>query len=139
MSILREREATIGRAIDLDKPVILPKPFKDVLSKSGENSLLLVCDPNKNCVRMFPVSASRRILKFSLQLRELAPTFLQELRAILAKNRVKTLYSSGICLRGGDCYYEGYIDEQEYISLEDFKVDLKNISGLFKVSIEFVM
>lgn len=137
LSILKLREATLGRTIDLGKSVLLPKAFKNVLSKTGETSLLLVCDPNTNIVRMFPVNASR-IMKFSLHLRELAITFLEELNTTLRKNHVKKLYSCGICIKGRTCFYEGYITKPQYVSLDEFKGELKNINGVVNVSIESV-
>lgn len=52
---------------------------------------------------------------------------------------MKKFYSSGMCIRGQTCYYEGYITDPQYISLEKLKNELKNISGVLKVTIEAVM
>jgi len=139
LSILKIRKATIGRTIDLEKSVFLPKVFKDVLSKTGETSILFICDSNAKCIRMFS-QTTRSILRFSLVLNASPSlTFLEELNNTLKKNEVKKVYSSGMCIRGQACYYEGYIADPQFISLEKLKSELKNISGVLKVTIEAVM
>lgn len=87
---------------------------------------------------MFPPN-TRPILRYSLALNASPSlTFLEELNDTLKRNQVKKFYSSGMCIRGQACYYEGYIADPQFISLEKLKSELKNISGVLKVTIEAV-
>ena len=88
---------------------------------------------------MFPPN-TRPILRFSLVLNASPSlTFLEELNDTLKRNEEKKVYSSGMCIRGQACYYEGYIADPQFISLEKLKSELKNISGVLKALIEAVM
>jgi len=79
-------------------------------------------------------------LRFSLSLiASPSLTFLEELNDKLKRNEVKKFYSSGMCIRGQACYYEGYIADPQSISLEKLKSELKNINDVLKVTIEAVM
>lgn len=60
-------------------------------------------------------------------------TFLEELNNTLKKNEVKKFYSSGMCIRGQASYYEGYIADPQFNSLEKLKCELKKLVECYKL------
>jgi hypothetical protein len=87
-------------------------------------------------IRIIPTK-SPIVLKLVIQIGQLSPYFLQELGVIFLKDKIATLYSTGLCFTQETCVYEGFIDAKDLkVTPEQLRQDTKAISGVTQVTLE---
>jgi len=97
--------------------------------------MLVIFSPNKNCMKIevFPVD-SNVILKLQLILTEFTQKVFQSISTILRELNLQKLYTTGVCLRGKDCIYEAYIEQEKLtISQEELKQRFSQIENVQEV------
>jgi len=125
-----------------DNTLELPKSFVTTLKESEGQEypyLIMILNNSSQVIRIAPTNGEQ-VVKLTIYISELAPSFLQRLGDVLTKSKVKTLYSTGVCFTEKTCSYEGYIDLTEFVetSPENLKTALSQIPGISKVEMEIL-
>ncbi len=131
---------TIARMVSLEenKPIELPNDFLDTLRPKESTNAVMILAPSTKIIRIIPTK-STTVVKVAIQIGELSPDFLQELGVVFMRNKIKTLYSTGLCFTQDACSYEGYIDTAD-MSLEEeaLREELMSIRGVSRVDISLL-
>ena len=128
---------TIAKMIQIQesKPISLPADFLDTIRPKDveESSAVMILSPSTKIIRIIPTK-SPEVVKVAIEIGELSPDFLQELGVVFMRNKIKTLYSTGLCFTQDSCTYEGYMDSSDLtISQEQLRDELAKIKGVSKV------
>ncbi|MCP4760761.1 MAG: hypothetical protein GY870_03200 [archaeon] len=133
--------AFIGK---VGKEIKFPQEIYEIINKDGEKSNFLTIIPNKNDVKkliLFPTNAKNGIhCKINILKKDnkLDDTFFLALREELEKYKVKTLFTTGICMQGEVCYWDGIFEYFDEFPLEEFKEALNKIKSVNSVSIKIL-
>jgi len=109
----------------------IPKDFYDICVADGANALLIIYSHSTQKIRIMPVKASA-ILKISITIGHLSPSFMSTMTKLFADLRIVMLYNTGICFTEASCSYEGFLalDEKLLSHKEDL---IKKITSLESV------
>ncbi|MHA1871661.1 MAG: hypothetical protein ACTSU2_10130 [Promethearchaeota archaeon] len=119
----------------------LNKEIRDLISKKGENIFLIIPNPNNiKKIIMFPTKAHSGIYtKINLDKEyRLDDKFFMELRRILANFKLKTLFTTGICLELENCYWEGIFEYNEDFPIDEFKKSLQEIESVLNIKMKIL-
>jgi len=145
---------TIARVIKLNKkvPILIPTEFIEILKpdemrkftrlKKLKRWAVMILTPTCGSwiTRTIPTK-SPMVIKVSIEWSQIEPETFQEFGEVFMRNKIKTLYSTSLCMCGRipPHPYEGYIDcdfdSDLMISQEQLKDELAEIKGAHKVEI----
>ena len=130
---------TIAKMIQLEKSktITLPADFLETIRPKDvdESSAVMILAPSTKIIRIIPTK-SNEVVKVAIEIGELSPDFLQELGVVFMRNKIKTLYSTGLCFTQESCTYEGYLDSSDLnITQDRLQEELSEIKGVSKVEI----
>lgn len=121
-----------------------PKEIYDIINKDGEKTNFLTIIPNKNDVKkiiLFPTNAKNGIhcqIDIKKKDNKLDDEFFVALRDVLEKYNVKTLFTTGVCMQGDICYWDGIFEYFEGFQLENFREALNNIKSVNTVNLKIL-
>lgn len=86
-------------------------------------------------IRIIPTQSPQTI-KITITIDKLTQKFLKELGAIILKNNLTFLYTTGLCKKGKQCYYEAYIDKAQLkTDPQQLQQQIQQIQGVSTVEI----
>lgn len=129
-------EVTVGKLLKLDDDLTLPGELVERMFKPEEQvkKICMILTQSSGAIKIFPVMADDDVVKLTLNIGTLSPNFLHEVASIMYKNRVDTLFNTGLCFHGEKCLYEAY-----FLDIADKKgltEDLGRVSSVNNVSFE---
>lgn len=122
-ALVKNPAVTIAQMIKLEEPFFLSDDFLETFrpKNAEESSAIMILDTSTKIIRIIPTKSSTVIkLYFEYSIRS-HPQLLQELGDVFTRNKVKTIYSTGVCLaHEPPCRpYVGYIDSTDFSISED--------------------
>ena len=130
-------EVTIAKMVTLepDAPIEIPKLFLEALQTRDSKSAVMILAPSTRIIRIIPTTGSE-VVKIAIEIGELTPDFLKDMGSVFARNKIKTLYSTGLCFTRDKCVYEGYIDKAEItVDIAQLQTDISQLEGVNNVNI----
>ena len=127
------QEVTLARLIDIEKPVEIPNTWVKRLTESDRYAVIIKSHPN-----MFRIITTVEpvITEFYLDLTTIEEDFLELMFSKIDHQKLKPLYSSGVCFYEAQCYYMFIVDGDRNDIAEDVITTLKEIEGVKEVSIK---
>lgn len=135
---------TIAQMIRLEpkpEPLFLSDEFLETLRPKNveESSAVMILAPSTKTIRIIPTKSSM-VKKLVIEYYTRKRDFLQEIGIVFMRNKIKTLYSTGICFHDPPCNdimpFEGYIDSNDLLISEDqLKSELLAIPSIATVEI----
>ncbi|MFX0172080.1 MAG: hypothetical protein ACFE9L_09180 [Candidatus Hodarchaeota archaeon] len=127
---------TIAKMVPLHNstPVLLPPEF--VEKSIGEaRSALLILTSHSQIIRLIPTQSPLGV-KVVVGTSELSSDFFLEIEQIFSRNKLKSLYCTGLCLTQDACTYESYFDLSESsISENQLKEEISQLKGVYHVEL----
>ncbi|MEM3525926.1 MAG: hypothetical protein QXV37_00805 [Candidatus Jordarchaeaceae archaeon] len=129
-------ELTLAEIVELKGGVIpLSKKFMEAV---GKPFALMIVSRSNGEIRLIPTDTSE-VVKLSVEIDKLSQRFLRELGLIIVKDKIEFLHTTGLCRRGKQCFYEGYMEKKKLsIKLEDLKFQVSQIEGVKNVNISII-
>lgn len=127
-------DLTLAKMVTIapNQPITLPSEFVEILAKPNA---ILILSKTSSEARIIPTDSPETI-KITITIGRLSQKFLKDLGAVIVKNKINFLYTTGLCRKGKHCYYEGYIDKTQIkTNLETFKSEIEKIEGVTSVTI----
>ena len=128
---------TMAKMVSLEeKNIPLPADFLETLRpKNNGSHAVMILAPSTRVIRIIP-SKSDSVVKVAIEIDEISPDFLQELGVVFMESKIKTLYSTGLCITQETCVYEGFIDSSDIdLPVEQLESELQGIKGVSRVEI----
>ncbi|MFX0210737.1 MAG: hypothetical protein ACFFDT_32460 [Candidatus Hodarchaeota archaeon] len=138
---------TIAQMINLGQkpePLFLSGDFLETFLRSEtlrpqnpENSVMMILNPCTKVIQIIPTKSSK-ILKLKIEFsKKFSKDFLPNLWMVYKRNKIKTLYNTGLCFCIPPCYpYETYIDSDDLqISEDQLKSELLTIPSIGNVEV----
>lgn len=129
-------ELTLAEIVELKGETIpLPKKFMEVI---GKPFALMIVSRSDGEIRLIPTNTSE-VVKLSVEIDKLSQRFLRDLGLIIIKDKIEFLHTTGLCRKGKQCFYEGYIEKEKLlIKVEDLKFQVSQIEGVKNVDVTII-
>lgn len=129
-------ELTLAEIVELKEVGIpLPKRFLEII---GKPYAIMILSRSNGEIRLIPTT-SREIIKLSVEIDKLSQRFLRDLGLIIVKDKIEFLHTTGLCRKGKQCFYEGYIEKDKLsVKAEDLKLQVSKIEGVTNVNISVI-
>ena len=130
------RPITMAKMVPLHNstPVLLPPEF--IEQSTGEaRSALLILTPHSQIIRLIPTQSPLG-MKVVVETSELSSDFFLEIEQVFSRNKLKSLYRTGLCFTQDACTYESYFDlHKSPISEDQLKEELAQLKGVYHVEL----
>ncbi len=129
-------ELTLAEIVELREAGIpLPKKFLEII---GKPYAIMILSRSNGEIRLIPTT-SREIIKLSVEIDKLSQRFLRDLGLIIVRDKIEFLHTTGLCRKGKQCFYEGYIEKDKLsVKTEDLKLQVSKIEGVTNVNISVI-
>jgi hypothetical protein len=129
-------ELTLAEIVELKEAGIpLPKRFLEII---GKPYAIMILSRSNGEIRLIPTT-SREIIKLSVEIDKLSQRFLRDLGLIIVRDKIEFLHTTGLCRKGKQCFYEGYIEKDKLsVKTEDLKLQVSKIEGVTNVNISVI-
>lgn len=129
-------ELTLAEIVDLkEEGIRLPREFLEVI---GKPYAIMILSRSNGEVRLIPTDSSE-VVKLSVEIDKLSQRFLRDLGLIIVKDKIEFLHTTGLCRKGKQCFYEGYIEKDKLsVKIEDLKFRVSQIEGVTNVEISLI-
>ncbi len=129
-------ELTLAEIVELKEAGIpLPKRFLEII---GKPYAIMILSRSNGEIRLIPTT-SREIVKLSVEIDKLSQRFLRDLGLIIVRDKIEFLHTTGLCRKGKQCFYEGYIEKDKLsVKTEDLKLQVSKIEGVTNVSVSVI-
>ncbi len=131
--IMSMDELTLAEIVELkEKAIQLPEEFIEEL---GKPYAIMILSRSNGEIRLIPTKTSE-VVKLSVEIDKLSQRFLRDLGLIIVKDKIEFLHTTGLCRKGKQCFYEGYIEKEKLsVKIEDLKFQVSQIEGVTNVNI----
>ncbi|MGQ9721786.1 MAG: hypothetical protein ACUVXA_10750 [Candidatus Jordarchaeum sp.] len=129
-------ELTLAEIVDLkEEGIRLPREFLELI---GKPYAIMILSRSNGEVRLIPTDSSE-VVKLSVEIDKLSQRFLRDLGLIIVKDKIEFLHTTGLCRKGKQCFYEGYIEKDKLsVKIEDLKFRVSQIEGVTNVEISLI-
>nr|MDO8079649.1 hypothetical protein [Candidatus Freyarchaeota archaeon] len=129
-------ELTLAEIVELKGGRIpLPKKFIEVI---GKPFAIMIVSRSNGEIRLIPTDTSE-VVKLSIEIDKLSQRFLRDLGLIIVKDKIEFLHTTGLCRKGKQCFYEGYIEKEKLsIKIEELKFQVSQIEGVTNVDVSII-
>lgn len=113
--------------------------IREKIIKKGENFVGVIVNPEQmKKIVFFPTSAVKSIYtKISLAKEtRLDDAFFISLREKIAKFKLKTLFTTGVCFKLDECFWEGIFEYFDGFKIEDLENEFKTIDNVVSVDLD---
>lgn len=116
-----------------DKKILeLPSQFFETIKYKNA---LVILSPDTETVRIIPTEG-RKVCKILINLSgKISTNFLRGLKNFFEETRIKTLYTSGLCMKEKECVYEFYCPA-ESIDKNQLTRKLEKLEGVKNIEIQ---
>ena len=117
-----------------DQKLELSNEFLKALKPEVGNFAVIILTPNTKIIRIIPTS-TEKIYKITIDIGKLTPDFLKRIGNLFLSLGLKALYSTGLCFIEEKCVFEGYIDSEEFesIDMNILKKEIMTVEGITDV------
>ncbi len=117
---------------DNKKTLELPSEFFETIK---QKTALVILSPDTETVKIIPTE-SKQIYRLLISLvGKISPNFLRGLKNFFEETQIKTLYTSGLCLKEKECVYEFYCPS-ELLDKSQLMKKLEKLEGVKNVKIQ---
>jgi hypothetical protein len=129
-------ELTLAEIVELKEGKIsLPKKFLEVI---GKPFAIMIVSRSNGEIRLIPTNTSE-VVKLSVEIDKLSQRFLRDLGLIIVRDKIEFLHTTGLCRKGKQCFYEGYIEKEKLsIKVEELKFQVSQIEGVTNVDVSII-
>ena len=122
------------------KQIKYPKEIYNLIINKGKNVLSVITHEAKKIV-LFPTNAESGIYaKIFIKRKKggLDDSFFISLRKVTLKFKLKTLFTTGVCVKQDECFWEGIFEHKENFPIEDFKNTLNKINSVLSIKLNIL-
>ena len=119
--------------------LVIPDKLHEIMKAKGKN-VLAIATRGGSKILLFPVDAEKGIytkIKIKIEFR-LDDVFFIELKKQLDKFKIKTLYTTGVCVKAEECYWEGIFSNSNEFDKKSFENALSQINTVESVFVKFI-
>ncbi|WXG40293.1 MAG: hypothetical protein WED07_05650 [Candidatus Freyarchaeum deiterrae] len=129
-------ELTLAEMVQLKEGrIALPKKFIEVI---GKPYAIMIVSRTNGEIRLIPTDTSE-VVKLSVEIDKLSQRFLRDLGLIIVRDKIEFIHTTGLCRKGKQCFYEGYIEKDKLSQkIEDLKFQVSQIEGVMNVDITII-
>lgn len=129
-------ELTLAEIVELKEGKIsLPKKFVEII---GKPFAIMIVSRSNGEIRLIPTDNSE-VVKLSVEIDKLSQRFLRDLGLIIMRDKIEFLHTTGLCRKGKQCFYEGYIEKEKLsIKIEELKFQVSQIEGVTNVDVSVI-
>jgi hypothetical protein len=129
-------ELTLAEIVQLKEGrILLPKKFIEVI---GKPFAIMIVSRSNGEIRLIPTDTSE-VVKLSVEIDKLSQRFLRDLGLIIVRDKIEFLHTTGLCRKGKQCFYEGYIEKDKLsIKIEELKFQVSQIEGVTNVDVSII-
>lgn len=134
--IMSVDELTLAEMVQLKEGrIALPKKFIEVI---GKPYAIMIVSRTNGEIRLIPTDTSE-VVKLSVEIDKLSQRFLRDLGLIIVRDKIEFIHTTGLCRKGKQCFYEGYIEKDKLSQkIEDLKFQVSQIEGVMNVDITII-
>lgn len=136
---MENEDDTLCLIAKVNKNMVIPKNLHNMILEKGKNIVAVITKGIKKIV-LFPTNADSGIYtRINIKKeKRLDDEFFLALRKILDNYNLKTLFTTGVCLKLDECYWEGIFEYFEDFNIEQFKESLKSIGSVTSVKMKLL-
>ena len=129
-------ELTLAEIVQLKEGrILLPKQFIEVI---GKPFAIMIVSKSNGEIRLIPTDTSE-VVKLSVEIDKLSQRFLRDLGLIIVRDKIEFLHTTGLCRKGKQCFYEGYIEKDKLsLKIEELKFQVSRIEGVTNVNVNII-
>jgi hypothetical protein len=134
--IMSVDELTLAEIVQLKEGrILLPKKFIEVI---GKPFAIMIVSRSNGEIRLIPTDTSE-VVKLSVEIDKLSQRFLRDLGLIIVRDKIEFLHTTGLCRKGKQCFYEGYIEKDKLsLKIEELKFQVSQIEGVTNVNVSVI-
>ena len=129
-------ELTLAVIVELkEQGIPLPKKFIEII---GKPYAIMIISRSNGESRLIPTDTSE-VVKLTVEIDKLSQRFLRDLGLIIVRDKIEFLHTTGLCRKGKQCFYEGYIEKNKLsVEVEELKFQVSQIEGVTKVDVNII-